>query len=63
MLDQIHGDDPLQTSGTGPIDVDNDSSSGEEPAQIGDSIKGNLRYGHQSRVRELNKTGKSGNLI
>lgn len=29
MLDQIHGDDPLQTSGTGPVDGDHDSSGSE----------------------------------
>lgn len=34
MLDQIHGDEPLQSSGTGPVDGDNDSSdSAEDPRQ------------------------------
>lgn len=31
MLDQIHGDEPLQSSGTGPVDGDNDSSAASEP--------------------------------
>lgn len=30
MLDQIHGDDPLQASGTRPVDGENDSSESEE---------------------------------
>lgn len=30
MLDQIHGDEPLETSGTGPVDGDNESSESEE---------------------------------
>lgn len=29
MLDQIHGDEPLQTSGTGRVDGENDSSESE----------------------------------
>lgn len=38
MLDQIHGDEPLQSSGTGPVDGDNDSSdSAEDPRQIEES--------------------------
>lgn len=35
MLDQIHADEPLQSSGTGPVDGDNDSSdSAEDPRQL-----------------------------
>lgn len=35
MLDQIHGDEPLQSSGTGPVDGENDSSdSAEDPRQL-----------------------------
>lgn len=30
MLDQIHGDDPLQTSSTGAVDGDKDSSESED---------------------------------
>lgn len=34
MLDQIHSDEPLQASGTGPVDGDNDSSdSAEDPCE------------------------------
>lgn len=36
MLDQIHGDEPLQAAGTGPVaDADNDSSDSatEDPRQ------------------------------
>lgn len=59
MLDQIHGDEPLQTSGTGPVDVDNDSSeSGEDPRETmhtgtkNNTLLDNMRCNRSHRLRE-----------
>lgn len=59
MLDQIHGDEPLQTSGTGPVDGDNDSSESEEdPCESmhsgmkNNSLLGNTRSTRNRRHRK-----------
>lgn len=61
MLDQIHSDEPLPTSGTGPVDGDNDSSDSaedpREPIHTGISNKiiqeDDIRY--HNRKMEMNR--------
>lgn len=60
MLDQIHGDEPLQTSGTGPVDGDNDSSESEaDPGLVENNVlssdKRELGFARHGRERYLNK--------
>lgn len=67
MLDQIHGDEPLQSSGTGPVDGDNDSSdSAEDPRQIEESEWENklekirLMGRVETNTRSIKKLGDDG---
>lgn len=67
MLDQIHGDEPLQSSGTGPVDGDNDSSdSAEDPRQTEESEWENklekirLMGRVETNTRSIKKLGDDG---
>lgn len=68
MLDQIHGDEPLQAAGTGPVDADNDSSDSatEDPRQLEESEWENklekirLMGRVESNTRSVKKLGDDG---
>lgn len=61
MLDQIHGDDPLQalqTAGTGPVDGDS-SESEEDPCEsMHSGLKNNSLLGNTKKCALFKHTGR-----